>query len=228
MRLFPHPVLPGNLAAAGGVVREFLKHRKDAGQLRLRACLEYAEERPLSGVLATLREAVQEFAGELEGGLRPSPWDLWHWSLAALAARDREAAEFFSTTPENRWLAPLDESAQWLHAQVLALFSLLRHDETETRRWVEALPEFPLPDGVADDVPEIRNVHHLLDAIHRRDGTAFHARLAERMELRAKSFARIGRDSLLGCLDIEGLGLCALARERGIVPAVAHVYLPLL
>ncbi len=47
------------------------------------------------------------------------------------------------------------------------------------------------------------------------------------MELRAQSFRRHGTDAPIGALDLPGLGLCRLARERGLQVAIQHVYLPL-
>lgn len=192
-------------------VREFLRLRdakrdeRYADQLLLLACLERSE--------AKLREAVTAFVGVVEIGYRPTAWDLWTWTLAALAVEDRPAAEFLSTAPEEDWQSYDCRSLFWLPMQVLAVFEMIRGNETESARWVGALHdkvfEDPLPEAV--HAPELRNVQQILDAIHRRDASAFSARLAERPAARAKSA------SPLDGFDFEALGLRALAKRRGLV-----------
>ncbi len=248
MRAFPHRPSAEILRASKAGVLEYLQkseaRREDAlalpdpsyfwmrgEQLTLRGMLEYAEEQPPTTVVATWRSAAGEFAAALELGQPPVPWDAWTLPLHALAANLVPLAHFFASLPEKLWIGPDPQSRFWTIAQAKALSALVRLDGQESERWIGVLGELasadPPPAIVKDDPPWYGNQAAVLSAVVRNSAGDFNQSLAKRMELRTQSLLRHGSNSPLGFLDLDALGLCRLALDRGLQPTVQHPYLPL-
>ena len=202
-----------------------------ADQWVLRGSIEYFEEAQSSDVVDAIRSGVQEFCTAIELGYQPKPWDVWNYTLYAIAIGDWPSAHFLASMPEELWIDYQNESLYWLMMAAKAVIALLRNDPMEEERWTTALHDMvfdrPLPSGFKEDTEEIQNLQRLLEAIRKGDGSRFNSLLSERMNLRAKSFLRYSSSSPLGFLDLQGLGLCRLAQGRSISVTVRHVYLPL-
>ena len=202
-----------------------------AGQLVLRACLDHCEAAAATQVAASLGKALTEYARAAEMGWRMGPWHMWNITCTALAVRNFSMAHFLAAAPEIQWREDWRTVLHSLGMAILALHAILRSDRAEAERWIAALRvlafEDPPTDGMKLNLDEIRNFHQLLEALHKKDPLAFNAALQIRTEVHAASFARNGRNSPLGFLDLHGLGLCALARDFGMTITVRHAYLPL-
>ena len=178
-----------------------------------------------------VRIAVDSFATAVELELRPSPWTLRRMVLAGAAIDHRPAVHFLASVPDERWITPVSPSLHWLAMEIKTVYSLLRDDEVEAARWLGAMRdtvfERPLPEALSAEAAGIQNDWSLIEALFQRTADPFNQCLSKRMDFRTESFVRNGTESPLGFLDIEALGLCRLALDRGIQPAVGHVTLPL-
>lgn len=200
-------------------------------QLVLRALVDHVQEARPAQTIEGIRKGLVAYSAALEKGHAPSPREVWDHLLRALAINDLSHAQLIASIPVELWEQPENLALYPLMFQLKALLALLRHDEPESSRWVGASHamafEDPPSESLKLELEDIRNVHQLLDALHKKDAPVFNAAMMLRMTLRAKSFTRNGRNSPLGFLDLHGLGLCALARDRGVTVTVRHVYLPL-
>jgi len=119
-----HRAIEVGLAALPGMAdrKESARHRAFlAEQFTLRACLSHAR----GGEAAPdLRESLRLFCEAVEGGHPPGPWDLWNFSLAALATGDRRSLGFLMSVPDSRWIEPGNRTLLWLALQVLSLWAL--------------------------------------------------------------------------------------------------------
>ncbi len=248
MRNLPHHASLALFPETNKRARQFLEgcaarrdekaERKDAEFFRLlaeqwivRGCLDYVEEQAPATVARHIRQGLREFQTSLELGHKPNPWEGWEYFLAALAVSDRAMAHMVASLPEEAWAVRQSAALDWIVVQAKVAFALFRGEETETARRLADLKAFvfdhPLTPGFKEDLPEIQNCHRVLEGLHVRNGASFNREMTQRMELRAQSFRRHGTNAPIGALDLPGLGLCRLARERGLQIAVSHVYLPL-
>lgn len=222
----------------GAARRDEKREAKDSEFFRLlaeqwivRGCLDYLEEQAPATVVRHIRTGLREFQTALEIGHAPNPWEMWEYFLSALAVSDRAGAHLIASHPEDAWAVRQSDALDWLVVQSKVAFALFRGEETEAARRLADLKAFvfdhPLSPGFKDDLPEIQNCHRILEGLHARNGANVNRELTQRMELRAQSFRRHGANAPIGAIDLPGLGLCRLARERGLSVAVAHVYVPL-
>lgn len=196
----------------------------------LHGLLLYALQGPGPKVAQELRAGVAAFAEALDQGHAPHARDVWSNVLASLACGDRSTAQLIATIPEDLWVEPKNLSLYPVMIQTKAVFSLLRQEEPESTRWVETSHAIAFEERMTQaqqlEAEEIRNTHRLLEAIHTRNAATFNSWLEKRLQVRAVSFAGNGRNSPLGFVDLDALGLCALAQDRGMVATVRHPSLP--
>ena len=237
----PHAPDPSRLADTRARLDAALKIFKDTDaapllaltseQRILLALLEHAEgARPVETV-ARIREGLVSFSAALEKGHQPEPREVWDHFLEALAINDISHAQLIASTPTELWEKPLNLALYPRMFQLKAVIALLHHDEGESARWIGSCYAAAFEDQPTEatkfELEDLRNMHQVLAALHKKAATAFHTAMQQRMTLRAVSFSRNGRNSPLGFIDLHGLGLCALARDRGMTVTVRHVYLPL-
>ncbi len=248
MRPMPHEPNADLLSAASERVRRCLDRlagrREEERKLRnarffrtladqwiLRGMVEYGEDRPLAEVAASLRRGVLEIRTFFELAASATPWDAWDCLLFALAVGDRPTADFIRRIPEPTWGRLTSMALGWLVMQVRTVSALLGGEETAIARALRdlqvAVLEIPLPDGLGEDAAEVVNGVQLLHAVYRKDEVAFRRVVGERMDLRERSFRRHGRNTPLGFLDLHTLGICRIAKDRGMKIALQHAYLPL-
>ncbi|MFO0984073.1 MAG: Imm49 family immunity protein [Planctomycetota bacterium] len=241
MRSLPHSPDPARHAATAqrlDLALELLKDMQElparvlfAEQLVLRSLLDHLEDAPPARTVQGIRKGLAVYCAALEAHLVPSPRELWHWVLRALAVRDLSAAHLIATAPAELWEVPGNPVLYPMMFQLKAVLALLRYDEPEADRWARALHaavfEDPPTAGMKPNLDEMQNVAQLVLALHVKDRDQFNAALRVRTQVREKSLARNGRNAPIGFLDLEGLGLCALARDRGMATTVRHAYLPL-
>jgi hypothetical protein len=175
-------------------------------------------------IAAHLRKGLAEIRTAFEVGLESHAWKMWDYVSYALAAGDAESAHFLAAVPEEAWCRARIKPVPWLVVQVRASFALFREEPAGAllEELQVLVAEEPLPPELEPDLPVIRSDAALLRAIHDRSAAEFNRLLKERMELR--------RDRGLApasIYDFAALGLCRLARDRGISPAVRHAALPL-
>lgn len=110
-----------------------------------------------------LLEALRDFRIAIEFGASLTPWDLWDFTLAALAAGERGTARRLAALPEKRWTGPDNRPLQ---LQVRALLELVEDGDDE--RWTKACLAVRCEEA------------GILDAIFRRDAAGFRTELVRR------------------------------------------------
>jgi hypothetical protein len=201
-----------------------------AQQYLLLALTERFFKRPVTTVVENLRRGHAIARHAFAAGYPAHAWDVHHLFLGAVAVHDRRLADALIAMRQDRWDGDRVRPVPWLILRILACFALHRGDDARAAELIErhrlAVFVDRLPPELEPDLPEMRNVHQLLDALVRRDAQTFSARIAERMEIRARALRRSPLDTS-GLCDLAGLALCRFARSRGLAVTVRHVYLPL-
>lgn len=191
----------------------------------------YLYEEPPEKVVDLLRNGLREVRTMLELLRRTHAWEIWDFFLYAVAVNDRPFARFLATMPVRLWFNETIKPVPWLIQQVRAAFALFLAKEKRAGELLEQLRimvfEEELPIELSDQVSLIRNVCELLEDLHQRREADFRKHLQTRMELRTTWFTIGGGAAPISLIDLHGLGLCRLARDRGMKTDVRHVYLPL-
>jgi hypothetical protein len=186
-------------------------------------------EEPTAAIAAHLRSGLRHVRTAIELRCVLNAWWVWDYLLYALAASDRALAHGISALPDEQWFNKDIKPVPWLIRQNQAVFALLRSDAMRAKRYVADVlvmtHDEQLPEELEPDLPSIRNSARLLEALQQNNATAFNAYLDARMEIRAAYFD--GMIAPIALLDLHGLGLCQLARDRELAIDVRHVYLPL-
>jgi hypothetical protein len=225
----PHDPDPARLAREKTRVEEWLTaHRADeraaapvARHLLLRAALAHAAGRKPADVMSAVSEGVAAYVRAFELDARITPWEMGRAFLAAVAVRDESAAHFLAVAPEDRWA--VRTSLLWPVLRNRFLHSFLR-DLPVANDALEMLRAQPIPPGFGEDVALWRSEVLALEALHAKNRDALAAAMIERSRLRAESWRRHGRHAPAGALDLEGMGVCALARRRGAACTVTSPY----
>ncbi|MBI2901638.1 MAG: immunity 49 family protein [Planctomycetes bacterium] len=247
MRAMPHKPDAKSLQVLAAALREQItteearrKEKLDEGDAQffadiaelhfIRAELDYFFEAPLPQVAKAVKLALADAREALRLGRPANAWHLWDYLTYSLAVSDREAAEFFASLPARAWDEKIVKPVPWLTAQVKAAAALVRVDPA-VGRLLEQLRilvfDEILPEALDDLLPQIRNTCLLLEGVSRREAKAFHEAMASRAELRAEYYGRLAPAAPIALLDLAGLGLCRLAKDRGMEVDVRHVTLPL-
>jgi hypothetical protein len=203
----------------------------DSGeQWLVRGFVGYLYEEPAPKLAEMFRRSLLDFRTAFELGAVASAWDVWDWFLYSLAVSDTASAHFLASMPEDVWWKPWVRPISWLVVRLKALFAIFDGHGTQAARLLARLRALvfdePLPPELKDDTPDIQNDWKLLDALHRRDAAGFTSALEFRENFRAAMFRIRGGAAPVGLMDLDGLGLCRLARERGMEIPFRHPYLP--
>lgn len=200
-------------------------------QRLVQGMIGYLYDMPLPEVAHHLRKGLADIriAFELKAALHA--WQVWDYFLYAAAVNDRPLAHSLASMPEDVWWNREIKPVPWLIRQVKAAFAIYRKEETVASRHLHDLHVLTfkeeLPPELQPNLPEIRNYYRLLESILKKDSVVFNKSLEERTEIRADSFRRGGTIAPIALLDLHGLGLSRMARDRGISVTIQHVYLPL-
>jgi hypothetical protein len=240
----PHRPDASRLEAARAAVEGFLKRAEArlpvwieerrgefvvsvAHQRLNQALLRYVAEEGRPAFESAVRGATGDFCRALEMGFVPLLPEARMFFLAALAVADRPSAQFIASLPPEPWRETPRAGMRWRSLQLDVLFALFKDgDETAGIRLEEIRAIEAFPEGLQAEVPAIRNECRLLDAIRTKDAAALDAALGERMAILEASFLRNGRNGPWQLMDLEGLGICRLARDRGLRVQRSHPYLP--
>lgn len=202
----------------------------DLGEERLiRAFLAYVYEEPMTSVVQPVREALRDLRTGFELGATSTAWDVWDYFWYAVAVGDAKSAHFIAGMPEDVWWVPETRPVPWFVVRLQAAFSIFL-EEPRAARLLERLTRLvfePLPPELEDDVPDIQNTCRLLTALHQKKADDFARALKAREEFRARIYKTRGSVSPVALMDLDGLGICRMARDRGILPAFRSPYLPL-
>lgn len=182
--------------------------------------LAYALEKPVPEVLNPIRDGVRGFRTAVERGCRLSAGEAMEFALYGLAAAERVTTGFLLALPEERWADPSNRATRGLQFQVKTVFALIRGDAESSGEWLEVVK-------ARGRVGAEPGLTELLEALVRRDGDGYNRALVDRMRRREDAYAAEARHSPHALLDLAGLGLCRIARERGLETRLRHVYLPL-
>lgn len=204
---------------------------RHADQAIIRGFVGYYLGNPLDEVRADLLRGCSLTAFRVGAGAHHlNPWEINDWLHIAMAVGHRGLAEALIGIRVEAWNTRDIRPANWLILRLRIVMDLWRGDERQVSFLLEqervGIFIDRLPEELEPDLPEMRNVHHLLKALAAKDAAGFNARLAERMAIRASHYIRGGTVAPIACIDVHGLALCRLARDRGITPTVDHVYLP--
>ncbi len=248
MRAMPH--LP-NPKAVSGLRKSLvdLMARKDVQKLQegasgnagfleryaelflIRAELDYLEEAATPKIVGGIRQWLSEIRNAFELGWRTHSWMMWEYFMGAVAVRDLPTAHFLTSLPPECWYDPRHRPVTWLVTQVKTCFALFKSEEHLARMRLGDLDvlvlEETLPSELQRELPQIQNTCRLLHALVDRDAEAFHRHLLLREELRARLYRERNAVAPAALIDLSGLGLCRLGRERGLEIKVNHTYLPL-
>ena len=198
----------------------------------VRAQLAYLFGEPAEGIVRYLWRGLEEAKKASVFGHETNPWRMWDYLSSSLAAGDYPSAHFFSSLSENRVWNPAHKPVPWLVLQVQVLAAIFQSGEHPGRvarlqELYEAVFRVQLPEELNDQLPEIRNTYATLDALAAGNAKEFNSHLSMRMDILSRYFSKQNTSATAALIDLHGLGLCRLARRRGMEVAVRHVYLPL-
>ncbi len=189
----------------------------------------YKPETSGAEIVPAIRRGVRLLRDGIQAGYQAHIWDLTDLFHQALAVSADDVCRWLVTRAREQWNLDRTRPVPWLALRLLACFELFQSKDAEALKTLEkhriAVFVDQLPSELAEMLPELQNFHHLLVAIARRRQEDFNHRLAERQDLRARSFD--GNLAPIALCDLHGLSLCRLARERGLEIDVRHIYLPL-
>ena len=205
--------------------------KKTDDQWLLLGMLDYFYEAPPEKVAEKIRRGLADMCTAM-GLWEPfNAWEIRDLFLYALAVNDTESARFISTMPEDIWYRSDARTVHWLVQQDQAAFALHHREEKEAAallRNVRAMTfDQDLPVELKPDLPHIRNLVELLEAVQAEDGKAFQDHLEKRMKLRTDLYANGGECVPIALIDLHALGVCRMANDRDMKWECDHVYLPL-
>ena len=196
----------------------------------MRAQLAYLFEETVDTVARYVCRGLTEVRQAFDLGCDSNPWKLWDYLLFALAVRDYSSAEFLALLPDDFWWNPGQKPVPWLVLQVKTVVSLFRN-APGTNDLLQALYQevfqSALPEELEPLLPEIENAYSLLCFLYGRNVLEFNRYLSARMDILVRQLGRENSAATGALIDLHGLGLCRLARERGMEVTVRHAYLPL-
>ena len=189
-----------------------------AGQHLTHGLLDYLLREPLRLVRTQFGRASEELATAIELDYVPNADDLLDGLHAALVAGDTKTAQMLGGLPRDGWVG-----AEIPRSQLRAEVALLRRQDALAARHLERLS------GLADNASSetAHNLHDLLDAVLQQDARRLQNALSRRMAIWSRTAAREGPSDDRGWLDLPALGLCRLARDRGLRVYLKHPCLPL-
>ncbi len=185
--------------------------------------LDYLEGAPAEQAAARLRDALLDFTDALRAGYLAESDEVRDFFFRALAVGDLSSAHFLAALPESAWW-PGHVLARF---QALGGFALMRGEDRKAARLIDFLLgrtlETPLPEDLRDRRLEIENTARLLEALLGRRAPEFRRHLEDRLRFWPEAPAP-GPEAIV---DLRALGLCRLARQRGMAVDLRHVYLPI-
>jgi len=195
-------------------------------EILLGSCL-YATGTSISEVAQPIRSGLADLRRALELEDRSDPWEVWDSFMTGLAVEDRSYTDFHIALPGLGWYDRDCTGLEWLLAQTAVVFALYRRDRREAQLRLADLHaylfEATLPQPLQPDLPLLQNLHNLLDALLHKKSDSFSLHLGVRLEMLHTNYGA----SELRHLDLHGLGLCRLARDRSMEIRIKHGYLPL-
>lgn len=247
MRTLPHRPNPTSFPCTKEIATRILKEGESQRAARLKegdgeffytaghqwltlGMLGYLYEEPTEKIADGIRKGLRDLRTTLEIGRETNAWEVWDFLCYALAVNDRPFARFLATMPRGLWFSDAIKPVPWLIQQVLAGFALFLELDRKAADLLAQLRvmvfDEELPVELEDELPLIRNACELLEALHRKDPAGFEKHLKTREKLRTDWFTAGGGAAPIALIDLHGLGLGRLARDRKMKFAVPHPYLP--
>ena len=171
-----------------------------------------------------------DFVTALELGYPTESVEINNWFYRSLVVNEHSLAHFLSALPDAVWPhgPPLPRTqARWG-------FAVFRGQEDRARAILEYLYGLcfeagePPTDEIDQQKLELhKNLYSLMEAISKKDSASATTSLHKRMELRPIVPPEGTRYESFQPLDLIGLGLCRLARLRGMTVKIDHSSLPL-
>ena len=204
---------------------------KSGENLIVRGMIGYLYDEPLPDVARRVRRGLAYKRDAVEAGKFLNPYLLWDYLLFALAVNDRESADFFASIPQTRWWSADPLPITWFVNRSRALVALYLGREKEAARHVEnstiQVFEEDLPQEVQEEIPDIQYSVLLLRGLLLKDVALFQSTLENREKWRTERFGIMGNAVPRALIDLDGLGLCRMARDRSLDVAIESPYLPL-
>jgi hypothetical protein len=192
---------------------------------------DYLVNEPLSKVISRLRRACDHAAQALQFGFQAHVWNINDYLHEAIAVNHHALADTIIHMRQEEWDTNRIRPVNWLITRIRIVMDLYEGKEAELKVLLEnerkGLFEEELPSELTPDVPEMRNFYELLKALVERNEKAFNQALAARMPIREQRYTVGGTIAPIALLDVHGLALCRLARQRALYPKIDHVYMPL-
>jgi hypothetical protein len=195
---------------------------KVARQWMTVAAADYVGGAPGEKVLAALTVALNELQQGFELGHMPDPENLLEYFCIALVLGVKPFAQFIAS-----WSNAYPDAPDIPINEARIAFGLLRgQDEVVNRNLEELSAQFedsPFASFLPNELGVHRATGELLRQLANKDASAFQEALQARLNLIKASAS----NNPASCWDILGLGLCRLARLRGLTVNISHPFLPL-
>ena len=188
-------------------------------------------DEPAAQVCRYVRRGLALKLEAVEAGRALNAWLMWDYLLFALGANDPGLAHRFAGLPGACWWNRSIRPVSYFVNRSRALVALYRGQSNEARRLLNhyrvQVVEEELPPEAQGDAEDLRNAAVLLEALLDGNARLFANGMARREEWRGAAFSVRGTAAPRALIDMDGLGLCRMALDRGIGATVQHPYLPL-
>jgi len=201
--------------------------RINANQARHAAAYLYALEEPPGRILEYMRKAAQRWMGVVEVGAELSPLDFGYALSLALIAQEDALVRRFAGMKREQFSNPhvkFPESVYRLAELEARLASGAKDDPAAGEVLAERNKEAKA--AVSAAMPQ-DFIEPMAWAIIAKDAAGLESAMQTHLAGYAKIFKKPSMNHFPeSFLDVWGLGFLRLAKERGLVPSDANVYLP--
>jgi hypothetical protein len=187
--------------------------------------VRYIQNFDAKQAISLLAQAVRDFASALELGYPTEAIEVNNWFYRSLVVNDDSLAHFFAALPKHVW--PYGDA--FPRFQAFFGFALFRGQDEQVSEILDFLHGLcaEVDQLAAESEEQQKNCYYLMKAVFEQDSFAATSCLQKRTELRPIVPPEGTRYERFQPVDLIGLGICRLARLRGMTVNIDHPSLPL-
>lgn len=205
--------------------------RTFASQHLILAFTDHWLSEPAASIRSHLIAAAQAQLEALRLGWHPNAWEIFDCLHLGIVCAMPELPKALVAAAINAFaderIRPID-FLSWLNLSVL---DMERGDDhqllTHMHNLHDALFNREQPIEMESELPLWKASFEVLHALRHRQADSFNRTLVQRETERIRHYRRGGSSAPIALFDLHGLAWCAMAKRRGITPAIDHIYLPL-